>query len=249
MIRNNTIFDSLADLPIWVIVILGIWMCSQISLPIVEKIGGPRKRIVFFSLSVWLQVICSFLLLRNEWGIGLSLAGIAIIVAIGWGAEYIGVQTGFPFGKYSYTKILRPQIGKIPIIVPGAWAMMLPAAWSVSWVSNPFATIAIGAGAMTAWDLFIDPLMVRWNYWRWHRKGRYFGVPLTNFFGWFFTSSVAIGTVMVAINPPTPPPSLVFIYIISWALQSIGQMIFWKMRGSGITGCCAMGLFIIATFI
>jgi putative membrane protein len=59
----------------------------------------------------------------------------------------------------------------------GAWIIMLP-------LSATF--------IMVAWDLTIDPaLSTVGRYWVWTRGGAYFGVPLTNFLGWFLTNYLA----------------------------------------------------------
>jgi putative membrane protein len=33
------------------------------------------------------------------------------------------------------------------------------------------------AGALTAWDVYVDPRMVREGYWAWPQGGRYEGIP------------------------------------------------------------------------
>jgi putative membrane protein len=49
-------------------------------------------------------------------------------------------------------------------------------------------TPIIGAFAMTAWDLALDPATSTINHaWIWENGGGYFGVPLVNFLGWTFT--------------------------------------------------------------
>ena len=48
----------------------------------------------------------------------------------------------------------------------------------------------VGAVAMTAWDLSMDPVMVRLGAWVWHVPGPYFGIPLRNYLGWLETTFV-----------------------------------------------------------
>ena len=36
-------------------------------------------------------------------------------------------------------------------------------------------SVVLGAAALTAWDLFLDPQMTTEGYWRWARRGRYRG--------------------------------------------------------------------------
>jgi len=41
---------------------------------------------------------------------------------------------------------------------------------------------------MVAWDLGMDPTSSTIRHlWIWEQGGGYFGVPLTNYLGWFFT--------------------------------------------------------------
>jgi uncharacterized membrane protein len=41
---------------------------------------------------------------------------------------------------------------------------------------------------MVSWDLTIDPMMSTINgNWVWHDGGSYFGVPVSNFLGWYLT--------------------------------------------------------------
>jgi hypothetical protein len=41
---------------------------------------------------------------------------------------------------------------------------------------------------MVSWDITIDPMMSTINgSWVWHNGGSYFGVPVSNFLGWYLT--------------------------------------------------------------
>ena len=106
--------------------------------------------------------------------------------------ERVGTRTGLPFGRYEYTGVLRPHVGGVPAIVPLAWfAMAVPAREAAHAALGDRSTAAtrviVGATALTAWDLFLDPQMVGEGYWRWIRVGAYRGIPVTNFLGWFVT--------------------------------------------------------------
>jgi putative membrane protein len=53
-------------------------------------------------------------------------------------------------------------------------------------------TAGIGAIVMVAWDLVLDPLMVAHGYWTWSEVGPYFGIPFSNFIGWWVTSFIIL---------------------------------------------------------
>jgi putative membrane protein len=58
------------------------------------------------------------------------------------------------------------------------------------------AWLEVGAAALwtTAIDLVIDPLAAnQLGYWRWSGAGIYYGIPFTNFIGWFVVSLIAHG--------------------------------------------------------
>ena len=79
----------------------------------------------------------------------------------------------------------------VPIIVPIAWTMMAYPAFVVGRRVTPhrmWGPLAATA-ALVAWDLVLDPVMVRAGLWEWHGNPvTWSGVPLTNFVGWTCTS-------------------------------------------------------------
>jgi putative membrane protein len=128
--------------------------------------------------------------------------------------------------------------------------MMIPPAWAVGrLVAGPESIVlasVIAGAAFMAWDLFLDPQMVWWDFWRWPRGGRYRGIPLSNFFGWFLAGTVIS---LLLYRPDIPAVPLFLIYVVTWALQTIGQLAFWRLVVSGITGFVAMGAFIAASLV
>ena len=103
--------------------------------------------------------------------------------------EIIGVHTGIPFGKYSYSQILGPEILRVPVAVPFLWSSLLYFS-SLATRSRIF----IPAILLVALDMSFDPRFSM-HLWHWAIPGVYFGVPLTNFIGWLVTS-VFIYTVL-----------------------------------------------------
>jgi uncharacterized membrane protein len=142
----------------------------------------------------------------RRWGTARATTAAGVTAVATTAVERVGTQTGLPFGRYAYTSALQPQIAHVPAIVPLAWfAMGLPAREAAHAAlgerSTPARRIALGAAALTAWDLFLDPQMVGEGYWVWARRGIYRGIPLGNFAGWFLTG---LG-VMAALEALLPP--------------------------------------------
>jgi lycopene beta-cyclase len=243
--------------------LVALWVLAMISVPILNWTLGEQGFIAGVMLGVVLQIAAVMAAVGRAWGIGRALAVMGIVVAIAWLFEYIGHNTGFPFGDYYYTDRLQPQIGDVPILVPLAWLMMLPPAWAVAaiitrrWQGKAFGRLAfIGVSALTftAWDLFLDPQMVSWRLWLWENPGdfSYFGIPWVNYAGWLLVSVImtAVASLLFGSALPNKLPlrPLLVVYVITWALQTIGQLFFWGLPGPALVGCIAMGACLLAAW-
>ncbi len=103
--------------------------------------------------------------------------------AIGFAAEAAGVAWGIPFGRYRYTATLFPHVAGVPVVMAAAWLVLF--AYLRQMPVRPVAA----AAWMTAIDLVIDPLAVNvLDYWTWEGTGPYYGIPWSNFAGWFIVS-------------------------------------------------------------
>lgn len=190
--------------------------------------------------------LTSLAMASHRWGIARA-AGAAVFVSVATLAvERIGSTTGFPFGEYGYTGALQPSIGDVPLIVPLAWfAMGVPAlevGHAISRESRIGAVVA-GAGALTAWDLFLDPQMVGNGYWEWAVDGAYEGIPISNYLGWLGVGVVVLA-VVDRIRPAAVPPSLPLVALYTWwaVMNTIGFVVFFGEPFVGLVGGVGMGL-------
>lgn len=180
-----------------------------------------------------------------RWGPGRAALAASIVGAGTAVVERVGTATGRPFGHYHYTGRLRPEVGGVPAVVPAAWwAMALPAREVASAVlgerSSRLGRIVVGAVALTAWDLFLDPQMTTEQYWRWERNGRYRGIPLSNFVGWLATGA-AVMALLDAVVPPGPPdPALVAEYAGMAVMETVGFAAFFRDRLVAAAGGAVM---------
>lgn len=127
-----------------------------------------------------------------------ALSFLALCFCISLLFESLGVATGWIYGPYHYTDLLGPKfLGLVPYIIPLAWFMMMYASFLIARSLTPVFKIpwvgllvcaALAGWIMTAWDLLMDPLMVAGGNWVWEIPGPYFGIPLHNYFGWWFTT-------------------------------------------------------------
>lgn len=225
--------------------LLIVWVLTMISLPIVRYYGNTAVFNSGVVLSVLVQALLVLRIVQNAWGWRHTARAVIIVGMLAWGAEAVGSATGFPFGAYHYTKALQPQLLHVPLVIPLAWFMMLPPAWAIAQhlagSRSRLAFVAVSAAAFTAWDLFLDPQMVSWNFWVWANPGGYFGIPWVNFGGWLLVAAV----ITAVIKPkPLPLRPLLLIYTITWALESTGLLLFWNLPGPALAGFAGMGFFV-----
>jgi lycopene beta-cyclase len=220
------------------------WILVMVALPIIRSTTGERFFYNSVTFSVLVQATVVLVIVQNAWGWRRTLQMLLIVAVLTWLVEAIGSATGLPFGQYSYTDNLQPQLVHVPLIIPLAWFMMLPPAWAIAQAltkQRGLTFILISAAAFTAWDLFLDPQMVAWNLWVWEQPGGYFGIPWLNYLGWLLTAAV-----LTAVIRPHPLPlrPLLIIYTITWLLETIGLLLFWGLIGPALVGFAAMGLFV-----
>jgi putative membrane protein len=232
-------------------IFIALWVLTMILLPIVGWTWGEAALIRGMSLGVVMQGIAVLVILASAWGWRKTLISFAIVGVLSYFAEFIGSKTGVPFGAYHYTDVLQPQLGGVPLLIPLAWMMMLPPAWAIARIiikyegTQRFKYILVSALAFTAWDLFLDPQMVGWNFWEWEIPGQYFGIPLINYFGWLLVSAL----LTLAANPKDLPVlPLALVYTLTWFLQTIGQGLFWNQPGPAAFGFIGMGIFVLLAF-
>ncbi|HEX8101419.1 MAG TPA: carotenoid biosynthesis protein [Solirubrobacteraceae bacterium] len=180
-----------------------------------------------------------------------GVAPIGVAGAIGFAAELAGVATGRPFGHYTYSGKLGWRVGGVPVLAAAAWAMMSRPAWvAAGWAVGDrgrAVRVVAAAGALTAWDVFLDPRMARDGYWSWPGGGRYEGIPASNFLGWFATGSVVFGVWSLLDGdeaaPATRDDGALALYAWTWAGEAFANATLWRRPVVAAAGSAAMGAF------
>jgi uncharacterized membrane protein len=174
----------------WVIVVLSVaW--TLVGMPVVGKVTP----IPLFLLAIPFTIIHGYR--RYGW------TGIILYCVVAWVISNIlensSIIMGFPFGHYHYT--FGPQIFHVPVMVGPAYVAIGYLSWQVAStllgeadakLDRRFGFIILpvcAAAIMTMFDLITDPTVsTLGKAWVWERGGAYYGVPLTNFLGWWFVT-------------------------------------------------------------
>jgi len=114
--------------------------------------------------------------------------------------ENLSIHTGFPFGHYHYSDTIGPKLFAVPFGVGLMYFAMGYVAWTLGNVllgiahkrslnvSEMFTLPLVASFIMVAWDVCFDPSnSTVAKEWIWEKGGSYFGVPVSNFLGWFLT--------------------------------------------------------------
>lgn len=227
----------------------GVMALAQIAIPLTSAdatIEWLSSLVVtaFFATSLALAVA--------QWGPARAAGAAGFVVVATLGVERLGSTTGFPFGEYDYTGALQPSIGDVPVIVPLAWfAMGVPALEVGHRIvrSSRAGAVVVGAAALTAWDLFLDPQMVGNGYWEWAADGAYQGIPISNYLGW-----LGVGIVVLAVvdrfRPAADETALPLVVLYTWwaVMNTIGFVVFFGEPFVGLVGGVGMGLVTLAAW-
>lgn len=163
-------------------------------------IGGPPLDAPW-AASVFLLLAGAIVMATST---GKDLMGLIAAAGLGFLAEILGVRFGFIFSPYHYTSVLQPQLFAVPLVMLSAWMVLLAYVRQMLAGRNlpAWAEASLAAAWMTAIDLVIDPLAAhQLGYWRWAGSGRYYGIPLQNFIGWFAVSLLIFGLVRQRWQP------------------------------------------------
>ncbi len=166
--------------------------------------------------------------------------------AVGFAAEVVGVATGRPFGHYRYSSKLGPRVRGVPVLAAAAWAMMARPAWVVAGrlTGRRARRVACAAGALTAWDVFLDPRLALVGYWVWPGGGRYAGVPASNFAGWFLTGMLVFSAYAVLADDEGGDEALA-LYVWTWVGEAFANAALWDRPRVALAGGIAMGAFAV----
>lgn len=107
-----------------------------------------------------------------------------LFVALGgWGVEWLGVHTGFPFGNYYYGDTLGIKLDGIPLVMGVNWLLLCYLSVEVSqyYPLSNFWRAILSAFHLVLLDLIIEPVAMGLDFWQWSANQ----VPIVNYLAWF----------------------------------------------------------------
>jgi uncharacterized membrane protein len=206
----------------------------------------------------------------------------AICLTVSNALENLSIVTGFPFGHYHYGDALGPKLFLVPLLIGPAYLGMGYLSWTLARLilggrrpraDRLFAVPAIAGFVMVSWDLTFDPIASTIGHsWIWRDGGAYFGVPVSNFLGWYLTVYVffqlfalylrrRLGDSRQQTAASFWPPAVAMYAvtalrpILSWLFHSSGQATATDQAGvawqvSALYGTCALAaIFTMGAFL
>jgi putative membrane protein len=175
---------------------------------------------------------------RLGWG-----RGVAVLVwgtAVGATAELIGTKTGIPFGAYGYSDFLGPKIlDRVPYGIPPSWyaSSLMSFAFATAMGLTRLRRVTVAAVFMLCWDIALDPAMsAGFPVWLWTDTGPFYGMPWTNFTGWYATSLLIMAGYELLFRGRALEAG-------PWE----GRI--WLVNGLFFVGICAIALLVPATIV
>ena len=190
---------------------------------------------------------------------------------LGWGwavafvAEYTSSRTGIPFGLYHYTGETVGRelfVSNVPLFDSLSFPFLAYASFCLArgalGRAHGRAPAALAGALMMLLDVVVDPLAVLGDRWFLGRvfyyaePGLYFGVPLSNFAGWFLVGWAIAGGYLWAVRrwprAPGSPLAGVGLYygILLFNLAMTGWIGERTMLGAGILVHVAVFLLVCA---
>ncbi len=174
---------------------------------------GTKVAIIDFLGSLLPFVALSLVIIHSSLTLGKKKTSIFFIAAfiLALGSESIGVKYGLIFGHYYYNPILTPFFfGLVPVMNVVSWLPIIYISYTfANMILNGFGgqkpnikqnksfmiTLLILLSAISGLvaanlDMLLDPVVVSTQGWFWIGGGPYFGVPISNFVGWFMVTFI-----------------------------------------------------------
>ena len=258
--------------PIYFVLLLLTFLCYLYSVLdtkviIIDFLGSLLP---FFALSL--------VIIHSALNLGKKNTSIFFIAAFIFAlfSESVGVKYGLIFGHYYYNPALTPFFfGLVPVMNVISWLPIIYMSYTfANMILNGFGSpkpnikqnksymlillvllSAISGLVATNLDMLVDPVVVSTQGWFWIGGGPYFGVPISNFIGWFMVTFVCtflfrlyesfkINNKTHSINSLLMSSSIIVLYLIYFIIYGFIGILMGN-QAYILLGATTMGSFII----
>ena len=208
MERPNTQQINLHPLPWhnpWVLLLVSSHLMGVVGflVPQIDKLLG-QVGLSFAALTPFHLLLVGFMLFRFHRPKSKKFWGTAGAVAtLGYAVEVLGVNTGFPFGDYTYGSALGVKLFATPLLIGLNWVVLVYTFSSVVNVLLSKSSKWLQAAASATWlmlfDVLVEPVAIALDFWQWENVT----VPLENYLAWWALSFI-FSVMMMQLNKVNP---------------------------------------------
>ena len=175
----------------------GITVLEAVSVRVFHVDDG-RIGSYFGIVILWLALVAVLTGIASRVGWGRTLAAALLVMAIGGGAEILGLYNVGLFGRYEYTDWWLPYVtlpnGKLfPLLLPVTWFIVVAICYLLLARRLRGWALVLGTGVLAAAiDLALEPVITRVVLlWRWLEPTPLLGAPYHNFPAWVLVAGLA----------------------------------------------------------
>ena len=174
-LKNKSHRESLLQAFLMIIYIVG---AVGFVLPELKAEFLPLSGLVLY-LSSFVMVIASKK--KTDFFLFMTIAFV-----VGFGAEAIGVNSGYLFGDYAYGTNLGPKFLGVSVVIGILWGVLALASASLvkRFVKSVGLKIILSSLLMLGIDVLMEPVAIKSGFWSW-RGGN---IPLYNYICWFIVA-------------------------------------------------------------
>jgi len=201
--------------PKYVLLSFGLYSLSEVVF--VWRMSFPIKGEFFKLLYKFggfsLYFAVAFVLLHSVVTLGKRKTAIffSLAVLIGFLSELFGTLYGWIFGQYYYSESMRSLLGLMSFATPFSWGAIIYICYSLTnlflsglggekprqtdrfwrYIGAIVLLSSIDGLAAMNLDMILELVSVSIGAWTWSNGGPYFGIPISNFIGWFLVTFVS----------------------------------------------------------
>lgn len=168
--------------------------------------------------------------------------GILMILTLGISAiwfEAYGIASCYPYGCFAYSDAMGYKLSDlVPWTVFFGWTpfVLLARAMSKLFIQWRRVTqLLLSIFLLVTMDLVLDPGAVHMGLWRFLGSSVYYGVPLSNFFGWLLTWTIGLTIIFYWFDKKHTPDQLWsmmwsgIILLSFWTWYNMGVLQYWPL--------------------